>query len=139
MVQSKITFELKNDIQELDKLCRILDRFGNSHGFSQKAAFEINLVLEEIFTNIVHYGFADKTEHVVHISLSYDNGLVIIRIEDNGIPFNPLTSEPPDLDRSVEERDIGGLGIHLIKGYTNGIEYQRRGELNILTIKKNIC
>jgi anti-sigma regulatory factor (Ser/Thr protein kinase) len=138
MDKGKIKFELKNDIQELDKLCRILGRFGNSHGFPQKAAFEINLVLEEIFTNIVRYGFANKAEHIVQISVSYDNGVVIIRIEDDGIPFNPLETDPPDLDCTIEERDIGGLGIHLIKGYTNGIEYQRLGDRNILTIKKNI-
>ena len=124
MVKGSITFELKNDIRELDRLCRILDRFGVSHSFSKKAGLEINLVMEEIFTNIVRYGFPDKTDHVIHVTISYDNSRVTIRIEDNGIPFNPLTSETPDLDCTLEERDVGGLGIHLIKGYTDSIEYQ---------------
>ena len=65
--------------------------------------------------------------------------MVTIRIEDDGISFNPLETKPPDLDCTLEERDIGGLGIHLIKGYMDDIDYQRRGKQNILTIKKNIC
>lgn len=138
MVEGRITFELKNDIHELDKLCRILKRFGTSHGLSKKAAFEINLVMEEIFTNIVHYGFSDKAEHIVCVSVSYENNVVIIRIEDDGISFNPLKTEPPDLDCTLEQRDIGGLGIHLIKGYTDSIDYHRHNNLNILTIKKKV-
>ena len=138
MVKGNIKFELKNDIKELGKLCLILERFGDSHGFTQKAVFEINLVMEEVFTNIIQYGFTGKAEHVIHISVSFGDSAVVIRIEDDGIPFNPLKTAPPDLDCTIEERDVGGLGIHLIKQYMDDIEYQRMGELNVLTIKKNI-
>ena len=138
MPQYKISFELKNSLSELDTLREHLEQYAESTGLSQKCTFEINLALEEIFTNIFSYGFTDNSEHWIKIKISYDDETLIIRIEDDGVPFNPVAAEKPDMKSPVEERKIGGLGIHLIKQFMDEIAYERIGDHNFLTMKKTI-
>jgi anti-sigma regulatory factor (Ser/Thr protein kinase) len=138
MTQKKISIALKNDFCELDSLCRSLEKFGKSHGLSKKCKLDLNLVLEELLTNIISHGYADEGEHFIHITISQENGVLVVCIKDDGIPFNPVTAEEPDVKRPLEEREIGGLGIHLIKQLTDDIAYERVGNQNIIILKKNI-
>ena len=138
MPQYKISFELKNCLSELDTLREHLERYAEYVGLSKKCTFEINLALEELFANIFSYGFTDNTEHWIKIKISHDDGALIIRIEDDGVPFNPIAAEKPDIESPLEERKIGGLGIHLIKELMDEISYERIGNHNFLTMKKII-
>lgn len=138
MSRYKISFELKNCLSELDTLREHLERCAESIGLPKKCTFEINLALEELFTNIFSYGFTDNTEHWIKIKISHDDETLIIRIEDDGVPFNPIAAEKPDIESPPEERKIGGLGIHLIKQLMDEIAYERIGNHNFLTMKKTI-
>ncbi len=139
MIQAKISFELKNNFCELGLLCRNLEQFGKSHGLSQKCKLDLNLVLEELLTNIISHGYADEGEHFIQITISLENGMLVVCVKDDGIPFNPVTAEETDIKRPLEEREIGGLGIHLIKQFMDDIVYERVGNQNILTLKKRIA
>ncbi len=72
MVKKEYSFELKSNLSELDNLCRHLETFGQKTGLSKKFLFEINLVLDELFTNIISYGFDDDFEHVIKITMTPD-------------------------------------------------------------------
>jgi serine/threonine-protein kinase RsbW len=133
-----ITFELENRPSELNTLREHLEKYGESIGLTRKCVFEVNLALEELFTNIFSYGFEDTAEHRIKIQICCAQETLIIQIEDDGIPFNPIEAELPDTESSPEERKIGGLGIHLIKQFMDGIEYKRIGNRNVLTMKKKI-
>ena len=137
-MDKKIQHEFKNDLAELDRLSQELDRFGKGLDLSPKCLFEIHLAVEEHFTNVVSYGYTDKKEHLIKITFSHDNKTVEICIEDEGVPFNPLEAESPDIKCSLEERSVGGLGIHLTRHCVDGIIYQREGSKNILKLKKYI-
>jgi anti-sigma regulatory factor (Ser/Thr protein kinase) len=100
--------------------------------------FEANLALDELFTNIISYGFDDKNEHTIRITISLQNDELVFNIEDDGMPFNPTEAETPDLECTIEECRIGGLGIHLAKNLMDEVCYQRCKDKNILTLKKNI-
>jgi anti-sigma regulatory factor (Ser/Thr protein kinase) len=139
MTQKKISFELKNDFCELDSLCRSLEEFGKCHGLSKRYKLDLNLILEEILTNIISHGYADKGEHFIQITISQENGVLVVCVKDDGIPFNPVTAEAPDIKRPLEEREIGGLGVHLIKQLVDDIVYERVGNQNILILKKIIA
>ena len=119
MPASEISFELKNNLSELELLWNNFSWFGESQEISEKILFEINLALEEVFTNIVSYAYADNTEHQIRVKISHESGALIIRIEDDGIEFNPIESDKPDIVCSLEKRKIGGLGIHLAKQMMN--------------------
>jgi serine/threonine-protein kinase RsbW len=137
MAKNKVSFKLKSKLSELDILCQHLERFGQSIGLSPKCIFEANLALDELFTNIISYGFDDKKEHTIEITITHRNNKLIFNLEDDGIPFNPTQVDTPDLECTIEECKIGGLGIHLAKNLMDEVCYQRCKKKNILTLKKN--
>ena len=138
MAKNTYSFELKSDLSELDRLCQNLETFGQKFGLSKKLIFEINLALDELFTNIISYGFQDDEEHVVRITLTPENDQLCLCIEDDGKPFNPIEFESPDVSCSVEKCKIGGLGIHIMKKLMDEICYERCEDKNVLNLKKKI-
>jgi serine/threonine-protein kinase RsbW len=81
MPKKKYSFKLKSNLSELDRLCEHLDRFGQSAGLSKKSIFEINLALDELFTNIISYGFPDDDEHVIEVTITPQNETLCMCIE----------------------------------------------------------
>jgi anti-sigma regulatory factor (Ser/Thr protein kinase) len=138
MAKIEYTFELKSSLSELDNLCQNLEDCGQKLGLSKKLIFEINLALDELFTNIISYGFNDEEEHIIKVRITPQNEELCLCIEDDGIPFNPTDFETPDVACSVENCKIGGLGIHIIRKLMDEICYERCEDKNILTLKKNL-
>ena len=138
MTKRKYCFELRSNPSELRSLCNYLEDFGNKAELPQKCLFELNLGLDELFTNIISYGFKDESEHQIKFTLAKHRETVVVQVEDDGIPFNPLKAGGPDLAQDLDSIKIGGLGIHLIKKMMDDIEYQRAGSKNKLTLKKGI-
>lgn len=93
------------------------------------------VAVEEIFVNIASYAYPQLNGEV-KINLEVSNNQVMISFVDNGIPFNPLEKEDPDTNAAVEDRQIGGLGIYMVKKSMDGIEYERKDNNNILTFWK---
>nr|WP_321260634.1 SpoIIE family protein phosphatase [uncultured Pseudodesulfovibrio sp.] len=116
-----------------------VEAFGEANGLSGKIIFHLTLVLDELVTNIIDYGYADFDEHPIDVSLSMDGDVLTIKVEDDAEPFNILKAPEPELDVPLEDRDrpIGGMGIHLIKNMVHGIEYVREGGKNVLTLRKD--
>jgi serine/threonine-protein kinase RsbW len=131
-----ISFALKNNLSELDALCDHLGQFCQSCGVPKRQTFEINLALDELFTNIISHGFPDEDEHQVHVTCANEEGVLKITIEDDGIPFNPTDAPHPNLKCAFKDREIGGLGIHLIRSYMDQIEYARKDGKNVLILTK---
>ena len=138
MAKKEYSFKLKSSLSELDTLCQNLESFGKKIGLSKKFIFEINLALDELFTNIISYGFDDDGEHVIKITITPRNQELCLCIEDDGVPFNPAEFQPADVAASVEDCKIGGLGIHIIKKLMDEICYKRCGDKNVLTLRKRI-
>jgi len=138
MNKGMTSFKLKNSLRELDTLFKNLEQIENSFGLSKKSKFHCELALEELFTNIIFYGYTDNTEHWIKFTISRENGALILRVEDDGIYFNCTELAGPDLECSLEERNSRGLGIHLIKHCVDDIVYQRCGNKNVVTLKLNL-
>jgi anti-sigma regulatory factor (Ser/Thr protein kinase) len=138
MVSQEYKFELKNYLSELKTLHQHLNNWGGDIGLSANSILRINICLDELFTNIVSYGFDEDLEHKIKFTLSGDNNFVVINIEDNGIPFNPLEKIDPDFPDNVESANIGGLGIHIIRKLMDNVSYERKQGKNMLTMRKNI-
>jgi anti-sigma regulatory factor (Ser/Thr protein kinase) len=138
MATKEYSFELKSSLDELDQLCQNLETFGKKFGLSKKLIFEINLALDELFTNIISYGFKDNQEHTIKVTLRPQNDELCLCIEDDGKPFNPIDFETPNVSCSVEECKIGGLGIHIMKKLMDEVCYERCGDKNVLNLKKKI-
>jgi anti-sigma regulatory factor (Ser/Thr protein kinase) len=132
-------FELTSSLSELDTLCRHLDECGNIMALPPKCRSELNLGLDELFTNIISYGFEDGSEHQIKFTLAKDDETLVVEVEDDGIPFNPLDAASPGVARDLESIDIGGLGIHLVKKMVDDIDYQRVEGKNKITLKKCVA
>lgn len=130
--------ELKNSLSELERLSLALEEFGDSHHLPLKTIMDVNLALDEIFTNIVSYGFEDHDEHLINIHLLIEGKELNIRVEDDGLPFNPLEVPEPDLNVPLEERKTGGLGIHLARKMVDELKYERQQGKNVLLLKKKL-
>ena len=104
-----------------------------------KTVIQINIAIDEIYSNIVKYAYPDKAGPItVKFITKDDPQRVYVRFEDEGIPYNPLTKEDPDTTLSAEERNIGGLGIYMVKQSMDDVKYKYENGCNILTIKKLI-
>ncbi|MDJ0984742.1 MAG: ATP-binding protein [Desulfobacterales bacterium] len=132
------SFGLKNDLSELPVLRHHVENFGKMTGLPKDCLFEINLCLDELFTNIVSYGFDDDRHHLIQFTLQLDEDVLILDIEDGGIPFNPLTKNESHNPIDPKNIKIGGLGIHIVKKLTTDICYQRDCGKNHLTLRKTI-
>jgi sigma-B regulation protein RsbU (phosphoserine phosphatase) len=135
-VAERLEIKLSNTISELDRFKQILTEFGRQQGLAADVVHDIDLALEEILTNIISYGYTDDREHEIRVSLGVQPGAVDIDVEDDGRPFNPLEAPEPDTAKPLEQRMVGGLGIHLVRKLMDGLEYERRNDRNLLSMKK---
>lgn len=104
-----------------------------------KAMMQIDIAIDELFGNIAHYAYHPETgSATVRVEVAEEPLAVIITFIDNGIPYDPLAAEDPDTTLSVEERDVGGLGIYMVKKSMDEIAYEYKNGQNILKIKKNL-
>lgn len=139
MKRATLSFTLRNHMTELKKIHGFCETFSGMQGLSKKTRFQIILCIEEQVTNIITHGYQDCDEHWIKIALSTMKAdTLVVCIEDDGLPFNPVEASTPDLEEPLEERKIGGLGIHLTKHFMDKIEYQRRGTSNVLVMTKNL-
>src|SRR5262247_2409973 len=134
--REKLEIRLNNKLSELERCNQNLTELGRRHGLPDKVMHDLNLAMGEILTNIISYGYTDNRKHEIRVSLSAQPGEVRTEVEDDGQPFNPLEVPEPDTTKPLEERAIGGLGIHIVRKLMDGLEYKRQGERNFLTIKK---
>jgi phosphoserine phosphatase RsbU/P len=136
---SKVTLELKNDLSELAKLNHTLTEFGQRHQLPERVLFAIKLALEETVTNAISHNFTDEREHRISIRLSLEQSVLRADVEDDGRAFNPLDIPAPDPKKPLEERPLGGLGIHLARTLMDEVAYRRQNGRNMLTLKKEIA
>ncbi len=123
-------------IEHLDTLMGFLSAALYSGDLSQAKWSHISLAAEEIFVNIASYAYPGGDGEVTVLA-GGDAEQIMIEFRDEGIPFNPVSAPPPDLSQPAVSREIGGLGIHLVKNMVDGISYEYRDGRNILTIRKN--
>lgn len=138
MTENVISFRMTNRMNCFKCFQPKVEAFGEEHGLPMKVVFHLTLVLDELITNIISYGYADFDEHPIDVGIDLDDETITIRIEDDSEPFNILEAPDPELETPLEERDrpIGGMGIHLVKNMVDDIEYTREDDKNVLLLKK---
>lgn len=131
-------FDIENKIDELASLADKIEDLAKEWKLSKDLAMKINLVIEEALSNIIFYAFNDNEKHDIKISVSIDKKILEITFKDDGIPFNPLSQQKPDINLPAEERPVGGLGIFLMSKVMDEMHYSRDKNQNILKLTKSI-
>ncbi|NLD48456.1 MAG: ATP-binding protein [Clostridiaceae bacterium] len=135
MKKTKIRAVLEN----LDEMIDFIIADLNSCVSDKKLVNLIRLSCEEVLVNIISYAYPDSEGDVEIIQeIPGDNGEIFIRFIDDGFPYNPLLNDEPDMDASIENRKIGGLGVYLYKTIMDSVIYERKEGKNILTFIKEI-
>ena len=138
MHEGSITIRLPVDLKEIERLNRIVRQFGELHEVPSRTLYAVNLALDEIVTNVVCYGFDNSANQELEARLSTHGGELETVVVDGGRAFNPLDAPVPDLSAPLDERALGGLGIHLVRSLMDRVEYCRENEKNVLTMHKRI-
>lgn len=123
---------------KLENLAEFVEEVGAQAvdaGFSMAEATRMELCVEEVVVNIINYAYP-KNEGLIRMRCSKEPAEFVITIEDEGIPFNMLEKEDPDLDATADEREIGGLGVFLVKELMDEVIYNRDNGVNTLVLKK---
>ena len=126
----------KNRLSELERLRIAVEEFAEARSLPSKTAFEINLCLDELLTNVISYAYQDEEEHEIVLTMVCENGRIILTLEDDGAPFDPLERAEPEVAKPADEREIGGLGIHFVRKMMDRVEYRRDSDRNIVTLTK---
>lgn len=126
---------LYDDLSEIDRLTEFMDQLVEELGLDFADGYNLHLALEEACSNIIRYAYPGETGKTFCLDVEANDESVVFTLTDSGIPFNPLENAPEvDVTLSAEDREIGGLGIFLIKNVMHTVEYQRRGKENVLTM-----
>ncbi|MFZ5811693.1 MAG: ATP-binding protein [Thermodesulfobacteriota bacterium] len=133
-----IVVRLSNQLAELDRLAEEVESFGERNAFPRKVIYQVRLVLDELLTNVISYGFSDGRKHEIEIRMRLEDSRLHLCIEDDAAAFDPLQAEEPDLRSPAEDRAIGGLGIHLVRKLMDSVRYERREGKNRLFLEKTI-
>lgn len=129
---------VNNQIEELTRVEGFLEELGDEWGLPMPLLSSLNLVLEEALTNAISYGFDDEIKHTIEIYFNKTGDELSISIVDDGHEFDPTLKADPDITVPAEDRQIGGLGIFLIKKVMDTVKYQRKENRNYLILTKNI-
>ena len=126
-------------IENMDTVTAFVDDFLDEIACPMKSKIQINIVIDEIFGNICHYAYKDSVGTVtVRVESGNTPKAVFLTFTDNGIPYNPLETEDPDITLSSEERKIGGLGIYLVKKNMDEMKYEYVNQQNRLWMEKRL-
>ena len=134
----KKELKLKNQVDELLRVNQFVDEIGEELGLDMELLMNLNLVMEEMVSNVIFYAYPEGTIADIELSAEYDGKTLTFMLSDQGKAFDPTQKEDPDIDLNPSERQIGGLGIYIVKNIMNQVTYQRLEGKNLLTMTKDI-
>ncbi|MEE8120787.1 MAG: SpoIIE family protein phosphatase, partial [Anaerolineales bacterium] len=129
---------IKNELTEMIAVNEKFETFVEEFDIPQSVAMKFNVIFDELLSNVISYAYDDDDEHDIEVRMERVGKRLTVTITDDGVPFNPLSEEKPDTDLSLEDREIGGLGIHLVRNLVDDVSYQRRIGKNVMTMMQNL-
>ena len=127
---------LKSNIENLDLVLLKIEELLEDKEISMKSKLKLELIIEELFVNICNYAYEKEGEIKIQYGLLENPLRIIMNFIDEGVKFNPLDKEGPDLTLDADQRDIGGLGLTIVRKNADEIDYKYENNQNILTIEK---
>ncbi len=129
---------LKNKPEQKRKVVAALEDFVCAHQLSAAVRRAADLALEEHLTNVMGYAYDDQREHEIRVRLEVNSEELVVEVEDDGKAFDPTQAPEVDTSAPLEQRPIGGLGIHFIRRSMDEVRYERQGNRNVLRMTKRL-
>jgi len=134
-----LRLQVRNRIAEIDRVNASFNEFADHQRISETIRQQVNMLFDELLNNIISYAFEDDADHEIEIRVELVQRRLSITIADDGTPFDPFAIPKPDTSLPLEERGIGGLGIHLVRKVMDEVGYERLGARNVVTLVKAYC
>ncbi|MDP8298545.1 MAG: SpoIIE family protein phosphatase [Candidatus Tantalella remota] len=131
-------YQIKNEIPQIRVLANFMEEFGKKNGIPDDLMNDVNLSLEELIHNTISYGYEDGSLHFIDVRIRLKDKELLLEIVDDAKAFNPLETPKPDVNKPLEDRTVGGLGIFIVRNIMDKVEYKRKKDKNILILKKAI-
>jgi len=123
-------------VGNLNMVIRFISERLEAAGCSVKQQAQMTIAAEEVFVNIAHYAYDQRSGcATVRVSVTDE---IVVEFEDDGEPYNPINKEDPDITLGADKREVGGLGVFMVKKLMDSVEYRREDDKNILTLRKRI-
>jgi anti-sigma regulatory factor (Ser/Thr protein kinase) len=132
-----MTLRLPNRLSIIGETADDIAGFLRGRGVPERAIHHLALSLDEAMTNTIAYAWPEGGAHELMLVLDVADGLVVAVLSDDGIAFDPLEIPPPDLESSLEDRPVGGLGVHFMMTLMDEVTYRREGDRNVLEMRKS--
>lgn len=129
---------IDNDTRELQRLVDFVEALCRELSLDRECAMSLQLALEEAVVNVMQYAYAPGTKGEITIRVEHEASKLLFCIEDGGLPFDPTEVADADVSLPADQREIGGLGIYIVRQIMDKVEYSRRGQRNILRLTKTI-
>lgn len=133
-MSGKLDFLTENSFDSVAEGARKLEVFAEESGLPPRKAYQLDLIYEELMTNVVKYSYSDGASHQIQVSLENNGQTLTFTIIHDGSDFNPWTQADPDLNVPLEERGVGGIGIMLVRKFSLSASYERRDGKSIITV-----
>jgi anti-sigma regulatory factor (Ser/Thr protein kinase) len=133
-----LELSIENTLDQLPLVADAVENFCEDIEIPETVGVRINIVFDELLSNIISYAYGDNETHFIQILIEKRDGCLVIRIEDDGFPFNPFDQRDPDTESGIEERAIGGLGIHIVHQMMDKTSYERHEDRNIVVLEKRL-
>jgi anti-sigma regulatory factor (Ser/Thr protein kinase) len=134
----RLELRLRNRLEEIERVIESFNSFAETVGLDTAVRRSLNLVFDEVLNNTISYGYEDDEEHEIEITVTESDGRLRVVIIDDGLPHDPFDAQQPDTELSVEDRPLGGLGVHLVRNLMDQASYERRGSHNVLKLEKQL-
>ncbi len=135
---SRLDMSLANDVQEVGRVIDTLEEFGAENGIAPAEALRFGLALDELITNIISHGLSGRDDTTIRLLIEHDDGVLRAELQDDGLPFDPLTADIELPDGDIEDRKIGGLGVALVRKIMDRLDYRREDGFNRLKMEMKL-
>jgi sigma-B regulation protein RsbU (phosphoserine phosphatase) len=125
---------LKNHLAEIAAVNEKFETFAEEFGVPRPITMKFDIMFEEVLNNVISYAYNDDEDHDIEVRLKLVGERLVVTISDDGVPFNPLSAATPRTDLTLEDREVGGMGVHLVRNLVDDVSYQRRIDKNVLTL-----
>ena len=129
---------IKNHLPEITVVNEKFEAFAEEYDVPRPLAMKFDIIFDEVLNNIISYAYNDDGDHDIEIRMELAGDRLIVTIADDGAPFNPLSLATPRTDLGLEDREVGGMGIHLVRNLVDNVSYQRRIDKNVLTLMSHL-
>ena len=135
--ENVLEVSLANELREIAGVAEKIDAFCEAHALSREIAYSVNLSIDEILTNTINYGYQDDDPHRIELVVRFESDSLSVVIVDDSRPFDLTVAPEPDVEASLDEREVGGLGLFLVHQMMDKVDHELVDGRNVVTLTKS--